>query len=124
MMYEEFMEKSGATVDRDTYEVIEYVYTHAPYSLVGKDATAFCMWFNTVTYKTIYDLADLLKKVDPMYGAEKDNEIDHLKTIVADLEAKLNVYETLFTESEIRDRLLSGLSTTDLMKAFAKKGVQ
>lgn len=121
MMCDEFLQKTGLNVTADYYEtVIQPLYYAMPNKMI-KDASAFCNWIKNVGLdmaEAVYDSYNTHASV--VYESRLPIDLKHMENIKdrnIDLENRLAVYESVFSDEELRARLVAQLSTEDLIAA-------
>lgn len=121
-MYDEFIQKSDMNVTVEYYEdVIQPLYMMLPGKIIN-DATAFCNWIKNVGL----DMAETIYDSYQIYAEERIKsrtaitmeELRGTKEMAARFEDRLAVYESVFSEEELRERLLAKMSTEDLITAY------
>lgn len=121
-MYDEFLEKACVPVSIEEYtNWIEPLYYRMPNKLVP-DASAFCKWIKKtglVMAKAIFESYDNLSSMAYQEAVQNlEQRVCELNSRNNAVEHRLAVYDSVFTEAELRERLLAKMTTEDLITAY------
>lgn len=124
MDYHEFMERAKVKITEDEYEMVNAVYMDCPSNIVGTCVGEFVEWFNKngkmkaveMMYAFSVEYANLREKKNHF-----EDEYNHAKNKIEELEAKVEVYEDIVSEEDLKARLLENIDRNQLLALLSKR---